>query len=52
MKTYPSIEDLRQHARRRVPKMFFDYLEAGSYNQETLRANCADFENIKLFYNE
>jgi L-lactate dehydrogenase (cytochrome) len=48
MKAYPSIEDLRQRARRRVPKMFFDYAEAGSYNQETLRANRADFERIKL----
>jgi L-lactate dehydrogenase (cytochrome) len=48
MKAYPSIEDLRERARRRVPKMFFDYAEAGSYNQETLRANRADFEKIKL----
>jgi L-lactate dehydrogenase (cytochrome) len=48
MKAFPSIEDLRQRARRRVPKMFFDYAEAGSYNQETLRANRADFERIKL----
>jgi L-lactate dehydrogenase (cytochrome) len=48
MKAFPSIEDLRQRARRRVPKMFFDYAEAGSYNQETLRANRADLERIKL----
>jgi L-lactate dehydrogenase (cytochrome) len=48
MKSLPSIEDLRQRARRNVPKMFFDYAEAGSYNQETLRANRADMEQIKL----
>jgi L-lactate dehydrogenase (cytochrome) len=42
------IEDLRQRARRKVPKMFFDYVEAGSYAQETLRANRADLERIKL----
>jgi len=48
MKSFPSIEDLRQRARRNVPKMFFDYAESGSYNQETLRANRADFEKIKL----
>jgi L-lactate dehydrogenase (cytochrome) len=48
MKAFPCIEDLRQRARRNVPKMFFDYAEAGSYNQETLRANRADFEKIKL----
>jgi L-lactate dehydrogenase (cytochrome) len=48
MKSLPSIEDLRRRARRKVPKMFFDYAEAGSYNQETLRANRADFEKLKL----
>ena len=48
MKAYPCIEDLRQRARRNVPKMFFDYAEAGSYAQETLRANRADLEKIKL----
>ncbi len=48
MKNFPSIEDLRQQARRRVPKMFFDYAEAGSYSQETLRANRADMEKVKL----
>ena len=48
MKNIPSIEDLRQIARRKVPTMFFDYAEAGSYNQETLRANRADLERIKL----
>jgi L-lactate dehydrogenase (cytochrome) len=48
MTTVTCIEDLRQHARRKVPKMFFDYVEAGSYAQETLRANRADLERIKL----
>jgi L-lactate dehydrogenase (cytochrome) len=42
------IEDLRQVARRRVPRAFFDYAEAGSYSQETLRANRSDLERIKL----
>jgi L-lactate dehydrogenase (cytochrome) len=42
------IEDLRRVARRKVPRAFFDYAEAGSYGQETLRANRADFERIKL----
>jgi L-lactate dehydrogenase (cytochrome) len=42
------IEDLRQRARRNVPKMFFDYVEAGSYAQETLHANRADLQRIKL----
>jgi len=42
------IEDLRQVARRRVPRAFFDYAEAGSYSQETLRANREDLERVKL----
>ena len=48
MKVVTCIEDLRQIARRKVPRMFFDYAEAGSYSQETLRANRADMERITL----
>jgi L-lactate dehydrogenase (cytochrome) len=48
MKTITCIEDLRTLARRKVPKAFFDYVESGSYNEETLRANRADLETIKL----
>lgn len=48
MATMTCIEDLRRHARGRTPKMFFDYAEAGSYAEETLRANRADLERIKL----
>ena len=48
MKAFPCIDDLRERARRNVPNMFFDYAEAGSYNEETLRANRADMERIKL----
>src|SRR5438067_13296295 len=42
------IEDLRRRARRRVPRMFFEYAEGGSYSEATLRANHADLERIKL----
>jgi L-lactate dehydrogenase (cytochrome) len=42
------IEDLRQLARRRVPRAFFQYVDSGSYAEETLRANRADMERIKL----
>ena len=48
MKNVTCIEDLRRIARRKVPRAFFDYAEAGSYSQETLRANRADLEQIKL----
>lgn len=48
MKTITCIEDLRTLARRRVPRAFFEYAEGGSYNEETLRANRASMETIKL----
>ena len=48
MRQMTCIEDLRQQARRKVPRAFFDYAEAGSYSQETLRANREDLERIKL----
>lgn len=42
------IEDLRVIAQRRVPRMFYDYCDSGSYTQSTYRANEADFQSIKL----
>jgi L-lactate dehydrogenase (cytochrome) len=48
LRTATCVEDLRQAARRKIPKMFFDYAEAGSYAEETLRANRADLQRIKL----
>ena len=48
IKSVTCIEDLRAMARRKVPRAFFDYAEAGSYSQETLHANRADLERIKL----
>ena len=43
-----TISDLRNLARRRVPKMFYDYVESGSWSESTLRANTSDFESIKF----
>jgi L-lactate dehydrogenase (cytochrome) len=43
-----SIEDLRELARRRVPRAFFDYADRGSYAEETLRANREDLLRLKL----
>ena len=48
MKTMTCIEDLRQAACRKGPRAFFDFVEGGSYAEQTLLANCADFERIKL----
>ncbi len=48
MKNVTCIEDLRHLARRAVPRAFFDYVEAGSYSEETLRANRSDLSAVKL----
>jgi L-lactate dehydrogenase (cytochrome) len=48
MKSVTCIEDLRELARRKVPRAFFDYAEAGSYSQQTLEANRADLQRLKL----
>jgi L-lactate dehydrogenase (cytochrome) len=48
MRNITCIDDLRELARRKVPRAFFDYVETGSYGQETLRANRADLQRIKL----
>ena len=42
------IEDLRRVAKRRVPRMFYDYADAGSWTEGTYRANESDFQSIKL----
>ncbi len=42
------IEDLRVIAQRRVPRMFYDYADSGSYTQGTYRANEEEFQKIKL----
>ena len=43
-----SIEDLRRMARRNVPGVFFEYMEAGSYSEHTRDANVEDMRAIKL----
>jgi len=48
MRVMTCIEDMRLLARRRVPKMFFEYADHGSYAEETLRINRTDLERIKL----
>jgi L-lactate dehydrogenase (cytochrome) len=42
------IEDLRLLAKRRVPRMFYDYVDSGSWSESTYRANQRDFERILL----
>ena len=43
-----NIEDLRQVARRKVPRALFDYVDRGSYGEITLRANRDDLDAIRL----
>ncbi|MEH0165010.1 L-lactate dehydrogenase [Paucibacter sp. JuS9] len=42
------IEDLRVLAEKRVPRMFYDYADSGSWTEGTYRANESDFQAIKL----
>jgi L-lactate dehydrogenase (cytochrome) len=48
MAIFTNIEDLRQVARRRIPRALFDYVDRGSYDELTLRANRADLDAIAL----
>ncbi|MGC3971926.1 MAG: L-lactate dehydrogenase [Pirellulales bacterium] len=43
-----SVSDYRELARRRLPNIFFEYIDGGSYAEETLRRNVADLEAIAL----
>ena len=48
MTVITTIEDLRQLAEKRVPRMFYDYADSGSWTESTYRANTSDFQKIKL----
>ena len=42
------IDDLKRLHKRRVPKMFYDYAESGSYTEQTFRENTSDFAKLRL----
>ncbi|THD73030.1 alpha-hydroxy-acid oxidizing protein [Thalassobius vesicularis] len=48
MPVITNIEDLKRIYRRRVPKMFYDYAESGSWTEQTFRENTSDFDEIRL----
>ncbi|MDE3029923.1 MAG: alpha-hydroxy-acid oxidizing protein, partial [Paracoccaceae bacterium] len=48
MTVITSIADLKKIYKRRVPKMFYDYAESGSYTEQTFRDNTTDFERLRL----
>ena len=48
LKKVTEIEDLRRVAARKVPRMFYDYVDSGSWTETTYRSNETDFDRIKL----
>ena len=48
MAVITSIEDLKRIYHRRVPKMFYDYCESGSWTEQTFRENSSDFDDLYL----
>ena len=42
------VEDLRKQMQRRVPRMFYDYCESGSWTESTFHANETDLQDIKF----
>ncbi|MEM5542623.1 alpha-hydroxy acid oxidase [Sulfitobacter sp. AS92] len=48
MPVITSIDDLKRIYKRRVPQMFYDYAESGSWTEQTFRENTSDFDQIRL----
>ncbi|NNE53185.1 MAG: alpha-hydroxy-acid oxidizing protein [Sulfitobacter sp.] len=48
MAVITNIDDLKRIYERRVPRMFYDYCESGSWTEQTFRDNSSDFEDIRL----
>ena len=48
MPVITNIDDLKRIYKRRVPRMFYDYAESGSWTEQTFRENTSDFDQIRL----
>ena len=48
MTVITNIQDLKDIYRSRVPKMFYDYCESGSWTEQTFRENTSDFDQLRL----
>ena len=48
MSVITTIQDLKDIYARRVPKMFYDYCESGSWTEQTFRENISDFEKLRF----
>ena len=46
MPVITTIDDLKRLHERRVPRMFYDYAESGSWTEQTFRENTTDFEPV------
>ena len=48
MTVITNIQDLKDIYHSRVPKMFYDYCESGSWTEQTFRENTSDFDQLRL----
>ncbi|HEY4433433.1 MAG TPA: alpha-hydroxy-acid oxidizing protein, partial [Candidatus Cybelea sp.] len=48
MKTAHTIEDLRRAAKRRLPRVVFDYIDGGADGEVTMRENCTVFDRVRF----
>ncbi|MEW9920985.1 L-lactate dehydrogenase [Marimonas sp. MJW-29] len=48
MPVITNIDDLKRIYERRVPRMFYDYCESGSWTEQTFRDNSSDFDKLRL----
>ena len=48
MEKYLNINELRIKAKKKVPKMFYDYCESGSWDQKTLKVNSTDLDSLQF----
>ncbi|MEM9577944.1 MAG: alpha-hydroxy acid oxidase [Pseudomonadota bacterium] len=48
MAAITNIQDLKDLHERRVPRMFYDYAESGSWTEQTFRENITDFQKLRL----
>ncbi|MCR9125672.1 MAG: alpha-hydroxy-acid oxidizing protein [Rhodobacteraceae bacterium] len=48
MSVITTIDDLKRIYERRVPRMFYDYAESGSWTEQTFRENSSDFQDLRL----
>lgn len=48
MRPIANVADMRELARRRLPRPIFDWVDGGSFEERTLRANTGDFANLRF----